>query len=360
MGACAIALSAAIGLAVDMGHMYVAKNETQAFCDAAAVAAALKLNGTLGGITNAQNAVANSSNTWNFSTTAITNYTVSFATDSTSTFSTTPTTGTNYKYARVQATVSVPLYFLPIVVTNTSSNVVSSATAAQIARTSFTSQGLAPFSVVSVDTTSPNFGLTVGSDYNIQWPQYNGTRSGCNANGGVDNCFNRPPACSDSLASKQAVVSYWNSSTNGYWGDNSASVLTGEVLNTVQSQPVSIGQSIFMSNGNKAVEGPTLDTRANQDGNRADNSINPYLSSSTHNGRRLIAIPVVKPSASGTIVIGFASFLLYTNNSSSSSFYQAYNGNEGFCAMYAGPYVQGSTDPGGSSQGGAYQVKLVL
>jgi len=41
MAMAAIALIAALGLAVDVGRMFIAKNETQTYCDSAALAAAL-------------------------------------------------------------------------------------------------------------------------------------------------------------------------------------------------------------------------------------------------------------------------------------------------------------------------------
>ena len=48
--------------------------------DAAALAAALALNGASSGITAAQNAVANTKNAWNLDSAYITNYQVAFAT----------------------------------------------------------------------------------------------------------------------------------------------------------------------------------------------------------------------------------------------------------------------------------------
>src|SRR5258706_5086827 len=80
MAGTALALLAALGLAVDIGRMFIAKNETQAYCDSAAMAATLRLNGASTGITAATNAVANSTNSWNLDTAAITNYTVEFPT----------------------------------------------------------------------------------------------------------------------------------------------------------------------------------------------------------------------------------------------------------------------------------------
>jgi uncharacterized membrane protein len=48
MAICAIALIGAMGLAVDLGHIFIVKNETQAYVDAAAIAAAL-MDGTTAG-----------------------------------------------------------------------------------------------------------------------------------------------------------------------------------------------------------------------------------------------------------------------------------------------------------------------
>ena len=47
MAVAAIALIGVLGLAVDLGHMFISKNETQAYCDSAALAAAAEcLSGT--------------------------------------------------------------------------------------------------------------------------------------------------------------------------------------------------------------------------------------------------------------------------------------------------------------------------
>ena len=49
IGACAVVLFGMMGLTTDLGRVYIAKNELQAFADASAMAAALKLNGTSSG-----------------------------------------------------------------------------------------------------------------------------------------------------------------------------------------------------------------------------------------------------------------------------------------------------------------------
>src|SRR4051794_28255607 len=81
---CLIVLVGMLGLAVDLGRVYVTKNEAQAFTDAAALAATRCLNGKSTGITAANAAVTStmSSNRWNMATTAFTsgNTTTEFAT----------------------------------------------------------------------------------------------------------------------------------------------------------------------------------------------------------------------------------------------------------------------------------------
>ena len=51
-------LLAVLGLAFDLGRIYIARNEAQIFTDAAALTAAMSLNGTAAGVTKAREAVA--------------------------------------------------------------------------------------------------------------------------------------------------------------------------------------------------------------------------------------------------------------------------------------------------------------
>ena len=175
MAVAAIALIAVLGLAVDVGRMFIAKNETQTYCDSAALAAALALDGTTTGITNAKAAVTNSTNAWNFGTTGVGNGVVTFATSLAGPWDGNPNPAAGYNYARVNASVPLRLYFITIVVPLTTTNVTATGTAAQVSLTSFP-RGLAPYTAVSTDPTPPNFGLVVGNSYDIQWPQYNGNK----------------------------------------------------------------------------------------------------------------------------------------------------------------------------------------
>jgi len=350
--------------------MFIAKNETQAYSDAASLAATLKLNGTSNGIGNAQKAAANTTNPWNLDSAKISNSQVDFATNLNGPWDPNPTPALGYTFARVQSTVPAQLYFLPLVVGQTTQNVGAGAVAAQTSVTGW-KRGLGPFTVVAPDPNAPPnpnvppFGLKVGDQYDIQWPNYNGTRNGCSSLT-PDNCFVRPPCTDDPQSSRAAVTQNWGASTSGYWGGNAASTIYAEVLDLIQLQAVTVGQQIFMSSGDKNTESKALDDRVNEDGDPLNNSVTAYVANPNHNGLRLIPLPVVQPTANGTFVLGYGAFLLISSGSPS-NYYEAGTGNDPFCAIYAGCFVQGSTDPGAcdpskiglNGESGAYKVTLV-
>jgi Flp pilus assembly protein TadG len=359
MAVAAIALIGVLGLAVDLGHLFIAKNETQAYCDSAALAAALALDGTTSGIINAKAVVGNSTNAWNFSNTAINNSAVTFATSINGPWDSNPSPAAGYAFARVSATVPMQLYFIPVLVAQTVANVASMATAAQVALTSVP-RGLAPYTAVSTDNTPPNFGLVVGNSYDIHWPQFNSHRTGCDS-AHSDNCFNWSPCPGDTPASKTAVVANWGDSNSGFWGSDSNSIIKQEVLDLIQVQGMAIGDNIapILTNGTKQSEASILDERVSQDVNTSDNTVSGYLAA-THNGRRLLAVPVVDPtSPSTTTVIGYGVFLLYADGQPSHYYKSNATGNEPYCALYAGTYNIGGTGPGAGGATGATRVKLV-
>jgi Putative Flp pilus-assembly TadE/G-like len=348
------------GLAVDIGRMYIAKSEAQAFCDAAAVSAAVKLDGTASGITAAQTGVTDLFQLpWNFGLDKITTPQVEFATNAAGPWAASPITATGYTFARVRTNMAVTLYLLSGIARSRFGGVAASAVAAQVAMTSF-KQGLAPYTAVSTDTTSSNLGFVVGNQYDIQWPQYNGSRSGCGP-ANPENCFNSPPCSGDPASSLIAVTRNWGASINGYWGSNQNSEIAAEVMDLVQLHPVAIGDAISLTSGNKNSEAGMLDQRVMQDSDVRDNTVSSYINSSNRNGRRLIALPVVNPTPGGTFVTGYGSFLLLSNATPGhdSDFYTKGTGNDPFCAVYVGPYVQGSISSGGASGAGAFRVSLV-
>src|SRR5277367_900597 len=74
-------LLAVIGLAFDLGRVYIARNEAQVFTDAAAMTAASKLDGTTAGIASANEAVARLPMRWNLGTREFTGVVGEFSAD---------------------------------------------------------------------------------------------------------------------------------------------------------------------------------------------------------------------------------------------------------------------------------------
>lgn len=107
-----------LGLALDLGRVYIAKNETQSFTDTAALAAAAGLNN--GSFAVAQDAVAaNTKNKWNMGNNVFTSagVTTEFARalstnasrPDAGTWAAMPPTVSGYTFVRVTASVAVPL-----------------------------------------------------------------------------------------------------------------------------------------------------------------------------------------------------------------------------------------------------------
>src|SRR5580704_13598594 len=81
-----------LGLAFDLGRMFIVKNELQTFVDASAVAACRQMDGTQAGIQSAHNTAtagplgSSRPNGWNFDVNAIANITDTYATSFTGTY----------------------------------------------------------------------------------------------------------------------------------------------------------------------------------------------------------------------------------------------------------------------------------
>jgi len=70
-----------LGLAFDIGRVYIARNEAQLFTDAAAMAAAAKLDGSAGSLESARAAAERLPNRWNLGSQAFTGVVVEFSAD---------------------------------------------------------------------------------------------------------------------------------------------------------------------------------------------------------------------------------------------------------------------------------------
>ena len=116
-----------------------------------------------------------------------------------------------------------------------------------------------------------------------------------------------------------------------------------------------------MTNGNKATTQSYLDNRVNMDPANYETDYASYLSDSTHNGMRVIVVPVIYPASStASPVVGYAKFFLLTSLNGTaggtSTFYKSVNGNQPYCAAYIGT-ANGTTT--GASATGFTRVRLM-
>ena len=111
----AVALVGILGLAFDLGRMQVARSELQNYTDAAAISAALKLDGTTAGVTRATTSATNDVNQWNFGSESVGSVTVTYAQALTSAYVANPAPAMDYRFIQVQTQQNVPLFFMPLV-----------------------------------------------------------------------------------------------------------------------------------------------------------------------------------------------------------------------------------------------------
>jgi Tfp pilus assembly protein PilV len=340
-----------MGLAIDVGKMFLYKNELQTFADASAMAALAHMDGSQAGLILA-NATATAGplgttrpNGYNFDTTTISNVTATYATTFTGTYDSYATAILNptnhYMFINVAASAAAPLNFLPVIPgIGTSITLTSSAIAGQQASSSVPqNSALVPFAPDAhnqADTT--NFGLTPGLQYTLKWG--NGNVTTCAGDAGFT-----PPG---SPPSEHGFVDIGEGNGNssvrqaimygGYPNANSSpsSISTGNDENSV---PGNRGTSIF----------DALNSRSAMDTNDTALTYAAYEASGTGNGRRVVTVMIAgtwsgNGSNADTPVLGFANFLLAPT----------YSGTSGpICATYIGP---GSTN--GTSSGAADSTKL--
>lgn len=103
-------------LGIDIGRMYVIKSELQAFADAAALNAAIRLDGTDQGIASAREAAGElaagpNAMKWDMGTRPITEIATAFAKDS-KTWEAAPKCASEYHFVRVTVSAPARLIFL--------------------------------------------------------------------------------------------------------------------------------------------------------------------------------------------------------------------------------------------------------
>jgi hypothetical protein len=347
-----------LGLALDLGRVYIAKNETQSFTDSAALAAALAL--TDAGFTAAQNAVTgNTKNRWNMGTT---NFEASAVTTEFArplaanayrpdpdTWSATPPTAEGYTFVRVTASVAVQLYILPAVGSSHAQLVKAASVAGQVPLTSFTS-GLLPFSPILHATNLP-FGMVVGKSYTLRYP---GAATFANS----DLC---PGDQGDSTF--LTMVNKQPPAEHGYYQDPQESLVGAAIVDGVMKLPVVFPGKITMSGGAMDAALIALNQRISFDTDRlsttyAQYQANVFNGKRVGNGFRLVGAPVnAGPAAGGARdIAGFGGFFL---SSSSTNVYYSAGDHIPWCAEYYGVWNKAGQGAGPGTPGVAYTSVLV-
>jgi Flp pilus assembly protein TadG len=343
------ALLGMAGLAIDVGRVYIAKNETQTYSDSAALAATMELDGTAGGITRAKAQVAQNTNRWNLQTSTFTDPQVSFATTSAGPWELNPVNPTGYRYARVSAAVPVPVTLLSIFNNATPAfampmgffllgstlNVAADSAGGQEPKSSFR-EGLFPFSPFAHSTVGPDFGLIAGQQYTLRWganPKLNQTCPGDNSQAMID------------LAQANS------GSERGYIESTSADLLRSTIVDDYQSVVRSIGDSVFMSGGAKQTQLDSLQQRINQDSDASSPTFAAYSGAQNGNGRRIVAVPI-NTGYPDYRIVQIAAFMLLPAGSYNNG------GGQPWCAEYVGAWLQGARNKGAGTPG-AYVARIV-
>ncbi len=361
---CVFLLFGMLGLAYDLGRMYIHKAEAMSYVDAAAVAAARELDGTSQGGARANAAALQSWARWNFSSTDFATPTVEFATSKAGPWNTSPGTWTNVAFARVTVTVSdIKLAFLPVVGTASSGSVAHLAVAGQIGSIP---QAVFPFSPIAhadyatpatMEANAPDYGFQKGGKYTFRWPNDPNSKSA-----------NLCPDDNNTLWKTKVDAS--NGGWRGYITSHSASVIRDEIQSDLMgsAQVPDLGEiaTEFGGSGNKGTEANAMEDRVAQDtdhvtteyyysgtkptgivgagsawvGSNSDSYLwrqqNNY--SPAGNNRRVVTVLVnagfaqsngTAWGASAYTAVGYGQFFLYELN-------YAANQHDTFCAEYLG------------------------
>jgi hypothetical protein len=330
---------AVVGLAVDLGRMYIVRNEAQAYADSVAMKAALELDGTPAGLARARTAVAAATNRWHFGNSSFAGTLLDFGATANGAWSPNPAFATGLMFARVRATTNPPLYFMPIVGQSSRGVVRAAAIAGQIPKMGFR-EGSFPFSPMAHDASDPNFGLIRGFHYTLRWA--------------ASPRLHHNNVCYGDDGGWVVAAATASGEERGYIEETSSDLIREAIEGDYQTRPLEVGDTVTMTGGTKQTQQDSLINRVLQDTDSVSWTYAEYVAQGTGNGRRLVFVPINTWSPEYRVV-GFAAFFLRVP-----SIYQtATGGNKPFCAEYVGPYVQGSSHQGAGGAAGVYVVRLV-
>jgi hypothetical protein len=352
---CLSALIAMLALGVDLGRLYIAKNEAQTYVDSAALAGTLELDGTLEGLSRARAVALANTNRWNFQTSTFQGVTVDFSKLADGPWEEYPPDPHGYKYVRVLANAPVPMIFLPIVPgVQKSAAIPSSAPLALVSLMPMTKnikansaagqepkyyfrEGLFPFSPFAHSTVAPHFGLVPGGRYTLRWAS--------------SPHLNQNTCPGDNVASMITLAQAGGGDERGFIEVTSSSVIRETIEFDAQTIFRTVGDSVVMTGGAKQTQRDSLLNRVAQDTDSSAADFAAYLQRDRGNGRRLVAVPINTGFPAYRIVQIGAFFLLPSSEYGN-------GGNKPFCAEYVGSWVKGSRHQGVDDTG-AFVARLV-
>ncbi len=275
-----------LGLCVDAGRLYIARNESQAYADSVALSAAMHLDETPAGIAAAKEAVATNGNRWNFGTSQFSGTVTEFAKSADGPWIENPEQTAGLSVVRVRTTLSAGLIFVPAFIGRTMQTVNASAVAGRTAQTGLAQSGF-PFSPLAINAAEPAFGMVAGTNYTIRY----------DAAG---------KACDGDLASAAHLR---NGPLHTAWGDASPGILSRRIVEGYQSpgDSLSIGKPL-PGTAQPDEDITALQARIGQDGDSTSTTYAAYKANSTHNDRRVVTMPIQDEES--TAVLGFGDFLL--------------------------------------------------
>jgi len=334
-----------IGVAVDVGRMYIVRNEAQSFADAAALAAAAELNGTTSGLTAATTAANSNWGKYHFGSLSFPAPDVKFSTARTGPWSATPPNPpVNYAFAQVTVTVNdLPMYLMPIITGQPTGTVAAKAVAGQIQVG--TGSGMFPMSPIahSADpSANDGYGLVRGQKYTLRY--------GSNADKDTSSWCpgDQDPSFLNTMKTTGDIKQVPN---RGYYAQSpGASTLSSDIQYGVPLD-LTAGTDLapYFANQNGMKAGPAaqaIDARTALDTNQSVYSTYAaYSDPSTGywatggNGERLVYAPISRPPGTGiTVVLSFGLFLLEPSYDQQP--------HTDWCAMYVGSAMEWTDRPG--------------
>ncbi|MBA3974435.1 MAG: hypothetical protein C0504_09490 [Candidatus Solibacter sp.] len=338
--ACVI-LIGCVGMAVDLGRLYLIKSEAQNYVDSAALRAAVLLDGTSSGLMQAEYSAAQSRDRYDMASRPFTNTVLKVSPSVDGPWYSAAGAPLKSRFVRVSTSVNAPMYFIQAVTLKSTGTVTAVGTGAQVEKRVFT-EGLFPFSPFAHNANPPHYGLTPGVDYTMRWPAKPklGGKSVCPG---------------DQFQEVIDTAEAAGGEERGFIEETSASRIRDTIINDFQTVTRTVGELVDLTGGAKQTMLEALETRIEQDTDAFSTSYSDYVKTGIGNGRRLVGMPINDggtPRGVNHRIVSIGLFFIKPTG------YYGSGGGQGWCAEYVGAYVEGSNRKG-VEDSGAWVVRLV-